>query len=333
MRIVLGTLSKLNSVPKRLLKKQIKVKRLLIVNLAFLLITLGFLLYYKSGDFWISEARAADEDVATPTMSSCRDWIQSIHTLDYKNHGCKAYTDKLRYGEKHGGGVIPIGEDRFFIVWFPDNWDDFSNKKIVVTLHGSGGCAESLFHQWVVLSAQRKYAVVALQYAETSAWGNKKFDDSPQIYENLRVMLGELRAHCPIDEVPVVLHGFSRGSARTFELAVFDRADNGMRAFSAFISDSGTPFPETHGKIPSSLQNIANNGYHGAHFWLYCGGRDHDGQTCNGMKKMSQFILAHGATMDKFYQNPVGGHGILNTGIPRNQGQSLTALFDYIDTK
>jgi hypothetical protein len=310
---------------------QIKVKSLPIVTISLLVITLGFLLYSKSEVFWFSEVWAAEEDVATPTISSCKEWIQANHTLEYKNHGCKAYTDTLRYIEKQGGGVIPIGDNRFFIVWFPDDWDDLPNKKIVVTLHGSGGCAESLFHHWVVLSAQRKYAVVVLQYAETSAWGKKKFDDTPQIYENLRVMLGELRVHCPVCDIPVILHGFSRGSARTFEVAVLDRAEDGMRAFSAFISDSGTPFPETQGKIPPSLHNIATDAYSGAHFWLYCGGRDHNGQTCNGMKKMSQFILSHGATIDEFYQNPVGGHGILNTGSSRHPGKSLTALFDYID--
>lgn len=296
--------------------------------LAYFLITTGLLLCcgLTNGTFGGHDVRAAEE------LDTCRGWIQAHHTLSYSNHGCKTHTDILKYIEKEGGGVIPVGDNRFFIVWFPDDWDVLPNKKIFVTLHGSGGCAEPLFHQWVVLSAQRRYAVVALQYAETGTWGKKKFDDSPQIYANLRAMLGELRTHCPVRDIPVVLHGFSRGSARTFELAVLDRAAGGMQAFSAFISDSGTPFPETNGRIPPCLKNITADAYRGAHFWLYCGGRDHGGQTCNGMKKMSKFIVSHGAAIDDFHQNPVGGHGILSTGSPGHPGQSLTALFDYIDT-
>jgi hypothetical protein len=49
------------------------------------------------------------------------------------------------------------------------------------------------------------------------------------------------------------------------------------------------------------------------------------------MERMKQFVPAHGGAVDDFHKNPAGGHGIFITGNPRNPGQSLTALFDYID--
>ena len=328
-------------------------------GLAFFVITTGVFLLLQggsdNGNLWSPDVLASEEDVSNPTLATCRAWIQANHSLEYSNHGCKEHADVLKSIKSVGGGVIPIGVNRFFIVWFPDDLDELPNKKMVVTLHGNGGCAEPLFQFWVEMSAQRKYAVAALQYAEEDSKGRLNFDDSPQIYENLRAMLGELQTHCPIYDIPLVLHGFSRGSARTFEIAIMDRADDGMKAFSAFISDSGTGFPETYGRTPQYLQNAAVDAYSGAHFWLYCGGRDHDGQTCDDMKRMRQLLLAHGGTVDDLYINPIGGHGIFITGKPGHPGraskaplyhyqyrrllpgelghpgQALKALFDYID--
>lgn len=264
--------------------------------------------------------------------ATCHTWIQSSHSLNYANHGCGKYADTLTSVERIGGGVIPLGTNRFFIVWFPENWETLPNKRLIVTLHGNGGCAESLFQFWYKLSAQRNYAIAALQYAEEDFSGNLSFDDSVQVYKNLLIMLGMLHEHCSLDDVPVVLHGFSRGSARTFELALLDRSDDGVKAFSAFIADSGTVFPENDGRLSVLLQNAAPDAYRGARFWLYCGGRDHGGQTCQGMEKKQHFVLAHGGIVDEFYQYPPGGHGIFITATPQSSGPALIALFDYIDS-
>lgn len=214
---------------------------------------------------------------------------------------------------------------------FPENWETLPDRRLIVTLHGNGGCAEKLFQFWNKPGTQRNYAIAALQYAEEDASGNFLFDDSVLIYKNLRIMLDMLREHCTLENVPIVLHGFSRGSARTFELAVLDRADDGMKAFSAFISDSGTVFPENAGQLSALLQQAAPDAYRGAHFWLYCGGRDHGGQTCRGMEKIQHFVLAHGGVVNEFYQHPTGGHGIFITATQQGPGQALTALFDYIE--
>jgi predicted esterase len=292
----------------------------------------GFILFIIiTGTILLVQSYSVAEERSNPAPAICNAWLKANHSLKYSNHGCRQHTDILKNIERIGGGVIPIGANRFFIVWFPDGWYTLSDRKMVVTLHGNGGCAESLFQFWYKLSAQRKYAIAALQYAEEDATGTLHYDDSPQIYENLRAMLGELQTHCHLRDVPIVLHGFSRGSARTFELALLDRVDGGLKAFSTFISDSGTVFPENQGRLSSSLQNAATDAYSGTRFWLYCGGRDHNGRTCNGMDKMRQFVLDHGGTVDEFHKNPTGGHGIFITGNPRNPGQSLTALFDYID--
>ncbi|MBW2305128.1 MAG: hypothetical protein JRF57_15615 [Deltaproteobacteria bacterium] len=266
-----------------------------------------------------------------PTFADCKAWIQAHQGFDFPNHGCEKQAGVLKTVREAGGGFIPIDAGRFFIVWFPDDWNKQRNKRLIVALHGSGGCAERMFKFWHVMRSRHSFAVAAVQYAEVDAAGNLRFDDSARIYELLRATLNQLKSHCPLDGVPVVLYGFSKGSARTFELAAMDRAPEGMKAFSAFISDSGAVFAEYQGQLSPFLQHLGPSAYRGAHFWLYCGGKDHGGRTCRGMKRMAHFVRAHGGTVDRFYTHPPGGHGIFITGRPQRLGGALTALFDYIN--
>ncbi len=124
------------------------------------------------------------------------------------------------------------------------------------------------------------------------------------------------------------------GSARSFEIALLDRAADGAHIFSSFISDSGTGFAEYNGQLPPMLQAAGTDAYEGAHFWLYCGGQDHDGQTCRDMEKMERFIVSHGGTVDAFNEYPQGGHGIFSTVNPGNgrSNTELAAMLDYIDS-
>jgi len=115
---------------------------------------------------------------------TCSAWIQAQHSLDYDDHGCEEYADVLAYAESIGGGVIPVGDNRFFIIWFPDGWAELPDRKLVVTLHGSGGCAEKVFHWWTTLSAQRQYAIAALQCAEEDPpTGEVRLDSGFQVYD------------------------------------------------------------------------------------------------------------------------------------------------------
>ncbi|NOZ71439.1 MAG: hypothetical protein GXP38_05920, partial [Chloroflexi bacterium] len=158
------------------------------------------------------------------------------------------------------------------------------------------------------------------------------FEDSDQIYASLRTVFSQLQAHCPLDDTTVVYHGFSMGSARSFKIGFLDRAAEGMKRFAAFIADSGTEFAETGGEIPDYLQNASADAYNGARYWLYCGGEDHDGMTCEGMKRMGPLLSEHGATVTT-YRYETGGHGIFSTVRPGSPpSPALLAMFEYIDT-
>ena len=80
-----------------------------------------------------------------------------------------------------------------------------------------------------------------------------------------------------------------------------DRASEGMGVFAAFIADSGTSFAENQGRISAFLRGLPLNAYKGGRFWLYSGTGDHEGRTCNDMRKMKRFIIAHGGKVDDMY--------------------------------
>ncbi len=276
---------------------------------------------------------APQGDQTATTLAACQAWIQEAHSLDYPDHGCTEHSDILNSVADDGGGVIPLGESKFFITWFPDNWDSLTDRTLIVTLHGSGGCSERLYQWWSRPAAEHGYALVALQYAraDPSAEEGYAFDDAGQIYATLRTLFDELQAHCSLDNTNVVYHGFSRGSARSPKIALLDRSDEGMKRFAAFIADSGTDLADTGGEIPAYLQEAAPDAYSGAHFWLYCGGKDHDGQTCDDMQRIGPLLEEHGATVETYRYEP-GGHGVFATTRPGEPpGEALDAMYEFID--
>jgi len=79
------------------------------------------------------------------------------------------------------------------------------------------------------------------------------------------------------------------------------------------------------------LQNAPPDAYSGAPYWLYCGGQDHDGQTCDDMRRLGPVIEEHGATVTTYRYEP-GGHGIFSTVRPGGPpSPALNAMFEYID--
>ena len=177
--------------------------------------------------------------------------------------------------------------------------------------------------------------MVSLQYAQQPGASSEPEDldfmGVGDVYDSLTTALTDLRAHCPLDGVPIIYHGFSRGSAISFDIALHDRGPEGMRAFAAFISDSGSSLAAGDGQPPDYVLNSSSDAYNGVHFWLYCGAQDHDGMTCEGMDKMAELLPMHGATVELF-QYQEGGHGIFIRGRDEATTPAIEAMLEYIDS-
>ncbi len=280
---------------------------------------------------------AAPLPTAAPTMDGCREWLASSRNLT-TTIGCPTwdfFRDELF---ARGGGVFPVGDDRYYLVWLPEQWETVAARKVIITLHGTGGCAEWMLNQWYQAAArEHPWAIVALQYYDPDTG---QYDDDAVIYENLKALWGELSAHCPMAGSDLFYHGFSRGSAQSFPVAIRDRTD--ARLFAAFIADSGCA-----GSRYPTLQNQPADALAGARFWLWCGTEDVSTvdatkMTCEVMEEMRRYVEEHGGQVDALGAEEGGGHGMFNdcSGpgdkcVNRkgdNLGPSLPLLFDYIET-
>ena len=278
--------------------------------------------------------------VEEPTWAECRQWLASSKELTVP-FDCPAswsfFRDELF---KRGGGVFPVGDDRYYLVLFPDDWETVTNRKIIISLHGTGGCAEWMLNHWYQTSSPaHSWVLVALQYYDRET---KQYDGDEVIYQNLQTILDDLHTHCPIAGSDVFYHGFSRGSAQSFPVAIRDRA--GRQAFSAFIADSGCA-----GLDYPTLRNAPDDALTGAHFWMWCGENDVSSvdpnrMTCGVMQTdMLPYVQNHGGVVDALIQEKGAAHGMFS-GCPQedaqkctprtaeNLGPSLPLLFDYIES-
>ncbi len=270
-------------------------------------------------------------------MGECRDWLASSQKLSVPQDECATdwefFREELR---RFGGGVFPVGNGRYYLVWIPEIWDTIVDRKVIVSVHGTGGCAEWMLNEWYQ-ATEHDWALVSLQYYDRSA---DRYDDDEVIYENLENVVEELRHNCPVSEADFFYHGFSRGSAQGFAVAIRDRAASQL--FTSFIADSGNSsvtYP--------TLKDAPHDAMAGARFWMWCGEHDISAvdplrTTCEIMSEDTvPYIASHGGTVDAFTQEADGCHGMFHYNCNEkckkcdgrdsdNLGPSLPVLFDYI---
>jgi len=282
---------------------------------------------------------ATQAPAAEPTMEECHQWLASSEelTVPIACPDWSFFRDELF---ERGGGVFPVGDNRYYLALFPDDWETVTDRKVIVSLHGTGGCAEWMLNHWYQTSwPAHSWVLVALQYYDPRT---NEYDDDEIIYQNLGAVLDELQAHCPIAGSDVFYHGFSRGSAQSFPVAIRDRA--GRQAFAAFIADSGCA-----GLDHPTLRNAPADALDGARFWMWCGENDISTvdpgrMTCEVMEEdMRPYVESHGGQVDALIREEGAGHGMFEGCVtdpdpdctPRtadNLGPSLPLLFEYIES-
>lgn len=129
-------------------------------------------------------SRVGDRSFAVGSRG-CMEWLRSRHSLDYPGPGCQEHGEVSESLAGEGASAIPSGGSRFYIAWFPEGWESGAHRVLVVTLHGSGGCAERMF------------------------------SDAEGTYADLKAIFTSLEERCLLKGA-VVLRGFSvaRGARR-----------------------------------------------------------------------------------------------------------------------
>jgi predicted esterase len=223
-----------------------------------------------------------------------------------------------------GGGIRAV-DGKYYAAYFPSGFGT-GRRRVLVALHGTGGSPEAEWNDWRSTMQSRGWGFLGLKYVDDS---NGSYDDDATIYSHAKTMLDEVRAACDLGGAAAFLLGFSRGSAQAFPVAYRDLKDR--RLFSAVANNSGAwllggPLPPT---LAESDARGEPSAFAGGRFWMYCGGRDmeHGYPMCDEMQNARAYVLSHGGTVERLYEDPSGGHG----GLPRNP-DAVAALFAYFES-
>lgn len=230
---------------------------------------------------------------------------RAVGTADWPSHPlleAARVSNQQQYDFAHAAGakVLLAPDNSTFALYAAGPRSD---SPLIVTLHGSEAFATAEFFHWDSLAVERGYGLLALQW-----WMGKPDDylDDDTIYALISQMLARVGA----PHGRCLLHGFSRGSARSYAVTFLDRR-SGQPWFLAAIANSGgaqTTYP---------LYGDIDRGRYGSHVFadtkwiLYCGEKDPnpDVSGCPAMQQTVAWLTVQGGTVLLAIQDPNGDHG------------------------
>ena len=210
--------------------------------------------------------------------------------------------------------ATPDGKS-FYLRWFPTASVP-SSTPVVVTLHGSHCNAFMEFISWYPRAKTHGCGIIALQWYRYQP--NPPYDYFPD--DTLYYYLDSALTKINYPSHKALLHGFSRGSARSYAI-IFNDIQSGKNYFCTTMGNSGSA------DLQYPLYDSINSGAYGPNVFsgkrwnLFCGGKD----TTVGCAKMSNtqsWLQLQGATVDIFIQDANLDH----------DGFQLQSSFAYKDS-
>lgn len=223
----------------------------------------------------------------------------------------------VQYALNAGAQIRATPDDSsFYIQWFPVGFPP-ATTPVIVTLHGSDGYAFHEFFNWHQAAFQHGCGIIAIQWyrGPQSSPPYDYFDDS-RLYEFIDTAL--TRINYPSGKA--FYHGFSRASARSYGV-IFNDSHGGQNYFCTALSNAGG-VDSMYPLYDSIYDNFYGpNVFAGKHWALYCGANDNNPAMsgCPAMSYTQTWLISQGASVDVFFQDPIGDHdGFNDTTIYRD---------------
>lgn len=217
----------------------------------------------------------------------------------------------VQYAINNNAQIIPTPDgNSFYIQWFP-NGSNASNSPLIITLHGSDGYAFHEFFNWHNKAELHGCGIIAIQwYRGNLAVAPNDYFNETSIYSYIDSALTAI--NYPSNSA--FLHGFSRGSARTYAIVLKDLL-GGKNYFCTTLSNAGavdSSYP-IYAQIDSGI--YGNTVYLGKHWNLFCGGLDSNPSQsgCIGMNNTKLWLEDKGAIVDIFIEDDTLGHNGFHT--------------------
>ncbi len=235
----------------------------------------------------------------------------------------QATKDNLGYSENDkkaqtlldsGAYVLNISNpNTFAVVWEPKT----KPTRLLVLLHGTDGKAYYEVADELSEAQKHSYTLVGLQWFNKES---KTYMTASQIMSALNPVLEYLKTQKGITPQIYVLHGFSRGSAVSYEVTHLDQNDKNWFTGTANMS-GGIPI---NSKIEAKSANpsadlffsklnagtLGSSAYNNHHFFMYCGMKDEEWGTemCEQFQNARKLMEGSGGIVDIFIADPSGKH-------------------------
>lgn len=228
---------------------------------------------------------------------------QALYTEFYN-----ADVTRGQYAVNNGAQAFASADgNTFYLKWMPAG-ATASATPLLVSLHGSSSNAFNEFYLWHQRAQAKGVGIIALQWyrGAASVSPNDYFDD-PALYTYIDTALRRIKY--PSNRA--FLHGFSRGSARSYAVAFYDGQSTGKNYFCTVLSNSGkadSVYP-LYGQINSGTYGHAL--YTGKKWAMFCGGQDPQPSQsgCPAMANSKNWVQANGGTVGLYISDPNLGHG------------------------
>jgi hypothetical protein len=223
-----------------------------------------------------------------------------------------ANSERYQYAIDHGVKLTPTPDGRSYVLtWIPQGTaSQAPNRKcppLIVTLHGSRSWAFDEFFLWHRFAAERGFGIVALQW-----WRGRDSEDyyaPAEMYPLLERTLTDLQV------IPgeALLHGFSRGAANCYAVAVIDRR-RGRKFFSTIFADSGGYAGDYPPNVAIDRGQYGAAPLTGSHWIMYGGGRDTkpDRDGIPAMRRSGEWVTKQGGEVVLLIADPHGDHGVFH---------------------
>lgn len=196
----------------------------------------------------------------------------------------------------------------FYLQWFPNGSTQADTLPMIVTCHGSEGKVFDEFYLWHSYAVANNCGIIAIQWfnPDSTVWGSDPYLKDTAIYNTIETALSSISY--PSNKA--LFHGFSRGSARSYAINLYDHLSSN-NYFCTTISNSGSAEPVYPLYQDLDLGLYGVNPFLGRRWALYCGELDPNPTLsgCIGMSNTKNWLIAKGAIVDVYIQDPTGNHG------------------------
>jgi len=253
------------------------------------------------------------------TQSTCQTWLATDPNPSgipgVSGLGVSQRTNLLAAG----GKLVAIA-GRYYSASIPAAFYTAELPVVIFDLHGTNGYPEAEWNDWYGSMSARGFALIALSWGG----GTPGAATDVQLNTQLKQILAEVSANCPIAGARKYVLGFSVGSAMSFAVMIRDVADQKMfRGQLAISGAAASPLITGRDVMHATVEANRSNptAVQGIKSWMYCGVMDHDHyypdpsswwSMCDEMPNGEAFVNEHGGTAT-LYQDPTGTHQSLSS--------------------